>query len=427
MLTSPTCDANGYSNTFGQSDFASLKTSGSNRNLATEANLWMVDAEQFLSAYGGRIDKALALKLQSSLEVRMVMFVHQKKCDTRASFSSLLDIAQDLYTEAKKYDGLLPRWAKLPGSACAKTSSAGKAGLKIGSLRETGGLINESILAEKGFLINKQIVDVGTGDKYTISSFNSDEKTILCTLFEAASPQNKKKPAKTITLDRAELLLGEKWHPSTDVATSYLENIKDPLDSFDLKASIISGACKNATALEFAKSNESDCTVSVTPDVKVYASKAFRSGNFKLVGLTNNITVQPDDKQMLVSARPIGTGKGWRAYARSSNSSVVQSAAVSFLAKFYTVHTTFDQGAVNCAYQDKEVEINVMGEKEKVLIPMIVNTAPIAVGDEIVVLKVSHEQPVEPPSKKHKAAPKTVPKAAPKNKAAPKATPKGRK
>ena len=312
-------------------------------------------------------------------------------------------IAQDFYTDAKKYDGLLPKWTKLPNAASAKTSSGKAAELKIGTLRETGGLINQSILAEKGFLINKQIVQVETGDRYTISSFNSDEKTIQCTLFEAASSKSKKKAASKITVDRSELIMGEKWHPSTCVATTYLENVKDPLGSFDLKASIISGACKNAIALEFAKSNELDCKVSVSPDVKVYANKAFRTGQFKLVGLTNNISVQPDDKPMLVSARPIGSGKGWRAFARSSNNSLVQSAAVSFMAKFYIVHTTFDQAAVNCAFQDKEVDISVLGVKEKVLIPMLVSTAPINVGDEIVVLKVSHEQPVEPPNKRQKA------------------------
>jgi hypothetical protein len=76
----------------------------------------MVDAEQFLTAYGARLEGAVVKKLQNSLEVRMVMFVHQKKYDTRASFSSLPDIAHEFYNEAKQHDGLLPKWVKLPAA-----------------------------------------------------------------------------------------------------------------------------------------------------------------------------------------------------------------------------------------------------------------------------------------------------------------------
>jgi hypothetical protein len=78
-----------------------------------------------------------------------------------------------------------------------------------------------------------------------------------------------------------------------------------------------------------------------------------------------------------------------------------------FLAKHYLVHSTFDQNLVNCEYEEKEVDINVLGRKEKIMVPMIVNTKSIAVGDEIIVLRVSAEPPAaEPATKKRKIAPK---------------------
>lgn len=406
MLTSPTCDSNGYSNTFNNADFGSLKATGANRALATEANRWMKDAEEFMSAYGSRIKGEVASRLLNTLEVRMVMFVHQKKYDTRASFSSLPDIAHEFYHEAKQQDGLLPNWVKLGSKP--KSSNLSNDGPKIGALRETCGIINASILAEKGFVVNRQMINVETRDIYTITTLNKDEKTVSCTLFEAGSKKGKK-PAEKISVDRADLLSGDHWHSSSTTQPTFLETTTGPLNNFELTASIVAGACKNAMALEFAKSCDDDIKVQTAPECKLFAIKAFKKvGSLKLVGLTNNISVQPDGKELLTSAKFIGQGAGWKAYCRSSNSSLTNASSSSFfLAKHYLVHSTFDQNLVNCEYEDKEVDISVLGNKEKIMVPMIVNTKSIAVGDEIIVLRVSPEPPAaEPPAKKRKIAPK---------------------
>ena len=134
MLTSPGCDAHGYSNTFNMTDFASLKAGGSNRNAAAEASTWIIEAERFLLAYA-RCDEAAIQRLMNALEVRIPMFVHQKKADTRASFSSLAAIAAAFYTDAKALDPRLPKWAKLPEDATPSSSKSGAS--KIGALRET--------------------------------------------------------------------------------------------------------------------------------------------------------------------------------------------------------------------------------------------------------------------------------------------------
>jgi hypothetical protein len=255
--------------------------------------------------------------------------------------------------------------------------------------------------------VKRQIVNVETKDIYTITALSSDEHTVSCKLFEARSKKGKK-PAEVISVERSELLPGETWHPSSTTQPTFLGNVTDPSNNFELKASTIAGACKNAIALEFAKSCDADIKVQSAPECKLYALRAFKkAGSLKLVGITNNVSVQPDGKDMLTSSKFIGHGDGWRAYCRSSNTSLASAAGSScFLAKYYLVHSTFDQNLVNCEYEDKEVDISVLGSKEKIMVPTIVNTKPIAVGDELIVLKISSELPAEPPTKKLKVAPK---------------------
>ncbi len=69
-------------------------------------------ATSFLDAYG-RFESNVQAKLLSDLEVRCVMHVHQKRCETRASYKSLQHIANVMYDEAKAMDDKLPTWAKL--------------------------------------------------------------------------------------------------------------------------------------------------------------------------------------------------------------------------------------------------------------------------------------------------------------------------
>ena len=412
MLTSPTADANGYSNTFAPNDFYSLRASGAKRNRAIEASDWMTAATDFISAYGARIGKPYITAMMNTLEVRMVMFVHDKKVATRASFSSLEEIAKDFYLELKKLDTLLPQWTKLSTGVEATTTAKPKLGA---TLRETGSIINEGILQEKGFEIDAHIVQAETGHVYNIVAFNADQRTVTCSLFEAgaSSTSSKKKtvaPPKKITVDRKDLIHGDKWQVSNVKETKFLDpnKIDDASASFDLRASIMVGAIKNAVAVEFGKSSEEGCKVQVTPSVKVFALKKFSAKeSFKLVGLTNNVQVLHQDKELLSAAKSMGTGDDWKAYCRSSNDNLSKENDSYFFCKYWAVHSTFDQNVCNCEFQEKEVDIVVIGEKIKIKVPMLVNTKPIAAGDEIVVLKIS-EEPAEPPNKKFRPAPKAI-------------------
>ena len=166
----------------------------------------------------------------------------------------------------------------------------------------------------------------------------------------------------------------------------------------------MSGLIKQTIAIEFNKSSHgADCKTSISSDapVRVYATKAFKTGAFKLVGLSNNISVAPADKVTLATstAKIIGSGKDWKAHVRSSNSILSGTSKPEFFACYWAVHSMFDQAAVNCKNVDKTVEVAVLGNKYEVQIPILVNTAPIAKDEEIIALKTS-----EPTNKRQAGA-----------------------
>ena len=122
------------------------------------------------------------------------------------------------------------------------------------------------------------------------------------------------------------------------------------------------------------------------------------------------MSVVPDGKVMLTTSKCVGKGDGWIARCRSSNESPSIPTNVCFFAKFWAVQNSFDQSAVNCEYQDKEVEIIVQGEKLKIMVPMLVNTKLMDKDEHIVVLKVSEQfVNIEPPLKKHKGPSRAAP------------------
>ena len=394
MLNSPTADANGYCNLFGNADFKSICAMGNNRARASEANAWMLDAEAFLKAYGHRIEEATSKKLLNSLQVRMVMVVHSKSAPTRANFTNLVDVAREFHRECKNADLRIPEWNKLPAAAPSKTQSTSvKAGL-----RETGSTISDALLAEKGFVLG-QVITNKDGDQYTIVSLDADQKTITCKLVEAGCAGKRKKPAATITLDRVDLLSGTSWKCAGTVKSVIMKDIHDPLDNFDLKASIIVGMVKHAMAVEFQKSTEDACWLQTEPDVRVFASKKMKPGACKMVALTNSVLCVPEDEDVGASSKLIGHIPGLcKLYYRSCNAYTVKHANDQvFVSKFFAVRESFDQGVINCANQTKGVELIVMGQKMTIDIPMIVNTRPILEEEEVIVLKTS-----APPSKKHK-------------------------
>ena len=54
---------------------------------------------------------------------------------------------------------------------------------------------------------------------------------------------------------------------------------------------------------------------------------------------------------------------------------------------------------MNCEHVDKTVELTVLGKKYELSIPILVNTAPIAKDDEIIVLRESSAEQSGPKRK----------------------------
>ncbi len=215
-----------------------------------------------------------------------------------------------------------------------------------------------------------------------------------------------KKTAATITLDRVVLVSGTSWKCARTVKSDFLTDIPDPLDNFDLKASIIVGMVKHAMAVEFKKSTEDACWLQKVPDVRVVASKKLKSGALKLVALTNSVLCVPEDKDVGASSKLIGHIPGLcKLCYRSCNLYTAKQASDPiFVSQFFAVRETFDQDVINCTQQTKDVELTVMGQKMKIGIPMMVNTRPILEEQEVIVLKtsVTSEAARAPPSKKPK-------------------------
>ena len=413
MLNSPHCDANGYSNLFSQVDFASLNSMGKNKAAATVVNAWLVAADQFLAAYGSNIDPIVRSKLLSVLEVRAVMLVHGKKSDTRKNYASIEEIAHKFHEDCKREDPKIPAWNKLPVKAfvAVAITATGK------GLRETSaeGIVDDSLLLEKGFKNDQAIKNAKTGEFYKIIALDANKKTVTC-IKEAQAKATKDTKAKKIQINRVDLLQGV-WTPYKEIKPQFLTVIGNPMDNFDYKASVIAGIVKNAIALEFTKSSEDDCVLQTAPDVKVICTKAVKKvGSFKLVGISNSISVQPTAKDVGSTWKVIGWGDDFKVLIKPCSNSVPTGPSPSskfsqvhrpVISKFWSVRETFDQAVVNCEFKPKAIDVVYFGTKLSIDIPVIVNTANISDEGDVIVLKADWQtkEPLSaaPPQKKRKS------------------------
>ena len=97
------------------------------------------------------------------------------------------------------------------------------------------------------------------------------------------------------------------------------------------------------------------------------------------------------DKVTLGEGIPVVSGEDLRAYARSANSSLSKMSneltGENFIVKYWAMQSTHDQSVCNCMFTDKKIEVHILGEEVEMTIPLIVSTAIIKAGDEIVVRK----------------------------------------
>lgn len=422
MLNAPIADSTGHASLFTNSDYSSIQPNAKARPFAKEANSWMDAAESFLSAYS-RFQPSVQAKLLSDFEVRCVMHVHQKRCETRVSYKSFQHIAKAMYDEAKALDDKLPIWNKV-----ISVVGEEKHHVPSGSLREIrkDGLVPDGEMVSRGFVVGAKIMKKeADASIHTIVSMGPSPKSISVKAIgntdgsEGASEE-------LLEIDRHEVL--SSWAVQTvahELAFNFGE-YPDPSLHNDLLADVWKGHIKSTLAEAFKKSSEANVTVYKEPALKVVAGKAFKQGALSLVGLTNNITIASGAK---ISTGVLCLGECFehssngtmKAYARphlqfpstSSATGFARNVVEPFIVAYWACPDTFDQSRANCQQIMQEASVKIGTVTHKIKIPTITNTKPLQTGDEIVVLKCSSEhesQQAMPDAKRHKSTQPPQPK-----------------
>ena len=405
MLNAPTADSTGHAALFTNSDFSSLQPNAKGRPFAKEASDMMDSATSFLKAYS-RLEPTVQKKLVSDLEVRCVMHVHQKKCETRASYKSLLNIANAMYDEAKTLDDKLPVWTKL--SSVDTTTATTK--VPTGFLREIrkDGLIADCEMSSRGFVVGAQVAKKGgDGVVYSVVALDKECKTV--TLKPEPQEGNEEGEPEDIEVGRQEIVSSWAVHVVEQELSYTFGNYPDPSMYSDMVADVWKGYIKAALIDAFKKSSESKVLVHKEPALKVVAGKSFKEGTLNLVGLTNNISIASSSKNSS-GVLALGecfehptSGTMMKAFARSHlqfpspsiASGFARNALEPFIVAYWVCQETYDISKVNCRSSIEEGTVKIGGVAHKIGIPTITNTHALKEGDELVVLKTSsgHEPP----------------------------------
>mgnify|MGYP000143521087 FL=1 len=286
LLNAPTADSTGHANLFSNSDYSSLQPAAKARPFAKEANGLICAATSFLNAYG-RFDTNVQAKLLSDLEVRCVMHVHQKRCETRASYKSLQHIAKAMYDEAKAMDDKLPTWAKLKSIGDESTIT-----MPSGSLREIrkDGLVADSEMSSRGFVVGAKILkkDAEGSTMYTITVLGDSPKSITVQKDEEDGEEEQEEPFE---VDRYEVIASWAVHVVAQEVCFESGEYSDPSLYTDMLIDVWKGHIKSTLIDAFKKSSESKVVVHKAPSVKVVVGKSFKEEALHIVGLTNNITI----------------------------------------------------------------------------------------------------------------------------------------
>ena len=168
-----------------------------------------------------------------------------------------------------------------------------------------------------------------------------------------------------------------------------------PVNNFDIVSDIWKGRIKDGLREMFLRSSEESITICKKPAPKVICNAQFKVDAFRLVPLTTSVSVMADKNGKSMVAKeltdlgPLFEHKG--GHVRGVIKSSVQFAGpnrTEFLVGYWVARTTHDIDEANAVIDKKTVSFNVTrSTRVDLVIPTIVNTKPLAVGDEIVCLK----------------------------------------
>ena len=402
LLTAPIADSTGHAILFTNSDYSSLQLNGKARPFAKDANTMMESAYSFLTAYG-RFEPNVLAKLLSEFEVRCVMHVHQKRCETRASFKSLQHIAKTLYTDAKMIDERLPAWNKLePLEVEEKPKMAPKV---LREIRKDGSVADSEMKA-RGFMVGANVMKKSGTTILKIMAMDSPKVVTL-----------EDDEGAVETIDRHEMISLWAVHVVEQEETFKFGEYTDPSTCSDMLVDVWKGHIKAMLIEAYKKSSEPNIIVHSKPSLKVEAGRSFKEGALTLVGLTNNISITNKSSHDMVLAECFehpshGT---MRACANRHLQFPIKVAATGFarphtdpfIVAYWACQETLDTSKANCQASLVLSSLKIGSSSYKAFIPTITNTKALQSGDEIIVLKASiaeEPQPVEPEAKRHKGA-----------------------
>ena len=431
MLNSPTKDHTDHCDLFSAADFSSLGQTGKNRAMACEAHTLMTQATTFLQAYA-RLTEDVQKTLVSTLEVRCVMFVHQKKATSRKEFQSMKEIADAFYQEALKLDDRLPKWSVLEAfpadhAKSNQTDNSSPAGL----LREINfdGTISNSELVARQFVLGQRVQN-DEGQYYKIKLLPPDLKTVILSKVDAGDDEPDEDeeeeeeedlemdPEFDIEIDRSALM--SKWKAVSVAAKVFLTSFADPSSSVEVIGGIVRGQVMQALLAEFNKSSEKHISLLTSPRLAAFSQKKFNAGQMRLVPLTHAIAVLPSAKPAPPGAIEVGSVMDCKVYLKGSlqlkDSTPVHARASTtqqqqFVVKHWAVQRTVDSRKINCELSMHPITVKFGKETAELNIPFLTNSKSIGDKCELCVLKGTPDKAelasdAGPAPKKHKPEPK---------------------
>ena len=394
MLTSPSCDAGGYSNTFNYSDLSSVSAGGRNQANSESAVELMQAAETYLVAYGN-FSEADRAGFLSKLEVRLVMFVHGKRSAHRIVYDSFEAIAAAFWEEAKACDARLPDWQRIAEYMKKQAGGSRSGTAKVKELSMDGKVGNCELRARN--------MDVGGFVKYKSKNelFRIEKiKTDHVDIIPVDDEGNAKgaAPAKTV-VSKADLVLSYVEHKIKP--KKFLQQVADPCKHLEVLTYLVRGAVLKELTSLMSKSSEDDIKIMIAPERAAITTKAFAVGQLKLVAFSHLITVIPMQKDLAINALCLGT------LTEPINANIVMRSANSFeesrsfVSKFFCAYgqCVKDARESNCELQWNEYTIKVDKISVRVKLPICVNNIKLEKGTVIKLL--SADKVVEPePAKK---------------------------
>ena len=167
-----------------------------------------------------------------------------------------------------------------------------------------------------------------------------------------------------------------------------------PCENFAWKCELWKGHIKAALGILFAASSEHAMQIHKKPTMTVRSTKQYAKGDLLIVPMSRDVHMS----KTVIPNTPVVENcfeqRGWpvSGYIKSSQVWPTNEGTESFLSSYWCIRADVDQDNANATVMKQDVSISIAvaaGKhlESKVSVPVLVNTKPIEVGDEVVLLK----------------------------------------